>query len=424
VNTLGALLSKDLRRAWRNPIAFAIHLALPVLITALIGMVFSGGGAGGGGGLGRIQLAVVDEDDSVVTRFLRGALNQGEASRYLQAVVLSRDEALARVRDDQLSAVVILPRGFTRDYVLGDQTLAIELIKNPARSFHPAVVEELMGVLVTTLNAVARNFRPELSAWKMAFERAERLSPREWGLLAEQTGTRLESVGDHLFPPRVWVTKARQSAEPVEPARPMGNVFGYLLPGLAAMFLLFIADNAIRDLYREERFRTLDRYRTLRAGLVLFVAAKGLYAMVILVLSAVILFGGGALIFGIQWSQPGVLALLVLAYAVFGAGFMSLVSALAGTERRADMFNTMAAMGMGLAGGCMFPREQLPALLRDHLTPLMPTHWFASAVRGLAGVSGDPAWGLPALGLAGLGAGLVVIAAWLFERRLRQGLKG
>jgi hypothetical protein len=177
VNTLGALLSKDLRRAWRNPIAFAIHLALPVLITALIGMVFSGGGAGGGGGLGRIQLAVVDEDDSVVTRFLRGALNQGEASRYLQAVVLSRDEALARVRDDQLSAVVILPRGFTRDYVLGDQTLAIELIKNPARSFHPAVVEELMGVLVTTLNAVARNFRPELSAWKMAFERAERPFP-------------------------------------------------------------------------------------------------------------------------------------------------------------------------------------------------------------------------------------------------------
>jgi hypothetical protein len=62
------LLAKDLRRARRNPTPWLVHLAMPLLITALIGFAF-GGGSSGGGGLGRIKLALVDEDDSVLTGF-------------------------------------------------------------------------------------------------------------------------------------------------------------------------------------------------------------------------------------------------------------------------------------------------------------------------------------------------------------------
>ena len=67
---LRVLLAKDLRRAWRNPLPWLINLIVPLAMTALIGLVF--GGHSDSGALGRIRFAVVDEDKSLLGRFLRG----------------------------------------------------------------------------------------------------------------------------------------------------------------------------------------------------------------------------------------------------------------------------------------------------------------------------------------------------------------
>jgi ABC-type multidrug transport system permease subunit len=417
---LRALLARDRRRARPNPVAFLVHLAVPLLITGLIGMIFGGGGSSGG--LGKIQFGIVDEDHSVLTQFLRGAVNQGQGGRYLQPAFLERAEAERQIAGNRLSAVVILPRGFTADYLEGTGVVTLELIKNPAQSFHPAIVEELLSALTTGLNAVARNFRPELNAWRGLLNQPDRPSARELGELVERTGVRFEAVREHLTPLRITYARVQEAPAVVGGSSASSSgpiVFAYMLPGLAAMFLLFIADTAIRDLYREQRFRTLDRYRTLRARLVVFVAAKGVYALVILAISGLILFGGGAVIFGIRWARPLELGVLVIAYAVFAVGFMSLISALAGTEKRADTLNTMAGMGLGLMGGCMFPPHQLPSVIRDHLTPWMPTRWFAAAAHGLAGETGS-AWWTAAAALLVLGTVLAVVAAWVFQRRLER----
>jgi len=60
MRTLAVLLWKDLRRALRNPLGWLILLAVPMVITALIGLSF--GGSSQTGGLGRIRFALVDED--------------------------------------------------------------------------------------------------------------------------------------------------------------------------------------------------------------------------------------------------------------------------------------------------------------------------------------------------------------------------
>jgi ABC-2 type transport system permease protein len=426
---LGTLLAKDLRRAWRNPIAFAIHLAVPLLITALIGLAF--GGSGRSGGLGRIKLGVVDEDDSSVSKFLRGALNQGEGAKYLEPVFLSRADALQQITDNQLSAVVLLPKDFAADYLTGRQRVTLELIKNPAQSFYPAIVEELLRALATALNAVDRNLRPELREWQALFERTERPSPREVAGLVGRTGDRIEAAKDFVYPPLITYTKAEEKPpEESGPGQgtagkasknPVFNIFAFILPGMAALFFLFIADNAMRDLYREQRFRTIQRFRTLRHGLFTFVGAKVAFAVAILMISSLILFGGGSLIFGFDWGNPGALAILTLAYSLFAAGFMAFVTAMAGTEKRADTLNAIVAMGLGLAGGCMFPREQLPAFIGQQVTPLMPPHWFATAVRAAHFGDASVSWvGATAL-LAGIGLGLVALAAWIFQQRLQMG---
>jgi len=156
---LGVLLAKDLRRAWRNPMPWLIFIAVPLVIVALIGTAF-GPRAAGEGGLGRIRFALVDEDDSPLTSLLRGAANQSEGGKHLEPVLLERAEAERQVRDNQLSAMLVIPRGFTRDYLTTANVVTLELVKNPAQSIHPAVMEELLAVVVTGLDALKQHLGP------------------------------------------------------------------------------------------------------------------------------------------------------------------------------------------------------------------------------------------------------------------------
>jgi ABC-type multidrug transport system permease subunit len=315
----------------------------------------------------------------------------------------------------------VIPKGFTRGYLSGRAPVALELVKNPARAIHPAVVEETLGLLASALNAVAHTLGDDLAAWGELLESRERFDFDAAARLLRATGDRLAPARAWLDPPLVTYESETKPGE--EKKGPAWSLFAFLLIGMAAMFLLYIADNAMRDLYRELRFHTIDRFRTLHEGLFAFVAGKAAFAIVAVLVGAVILFGGGALVFAFAWRRPLPLVILVLAYAVFAAGFLGALAALGGSERRAEVLDNVIVMGVSLAGGCMFPPEQLPAFLREHVTPLLPTAWFTAAARAL---QDDPAyggWTGTAAALVGAGVVLLAVAALLLQRRLSKGAR-
>ena len=99
-------------------------------------------------------------------------------------------------------------------------------------------------------------------------------------------------------------------------------MFAYLLVGISAMFLLFLAGNAMSDLYRELRQRTFERYQTLRDSLVPFLASKAVFAVVMLLLCSAMMLGGGGLIFRIHWQHPLALMALTARLRLFCGGFV------------------------------------------------------------------------------------------------------
>jgi ABC-type multidrug transport system permease subunit len=428
---LHVLLAKDLRRAWRNPLPWLINLAVPLCITALIGLAF--GGKSNDDTLGRIRFAVVDEDDSILTQFLRGSTQQGEGAKRLEPVFMTREAAMRQILDNQLAAVVIIPANFTRGYLTGSQRVSLELIKNPAQSIHPAVLEELLGAAVTGLNAIARNFQSEFPDWQAVIE--GRGDYRKVSQLIERAGDKLQAAKTYVNPPLVTYTKVAREKKPADPQGPRGvgpsrppkkdtdfNLFAYLLAGLCAMFLLFSASSAMSDLHRESEQHTFTRYHTLQQALMPFVAGKVVLAIVLLMISSAVMLGGGSLVFGIRWHQPLALMLLVLVYAGFAAGFMAVLTAVVTNRRAGDVLSNIAGMALGLAGGCAFPPQQLPAFLREQISPLLPTYWFAEAVRRMELGNTEVPWLWVALRLASLGLLLIAIAAFLFRRRFRKGL--
>ena len=430
---LRILLAKDLIRARRNPLPLLINILIPLVITALIGLAF--GGKSEGGGLGRIRFALVDEDKTILSDFLRSSANQREGGKYLDPVLLERDEALRQINDNQISAVLIIPSNFTRNYLTGKTNVSLDLIKNPAQSIHPAVMEELLGALVTALNAISRNLQSEFPDWQKVVE--GKGDYKQVAALIERAGDKFKKAEKFINPPLVVYEKdpaaatsqtsgstnnvAGQTKTTQKKSNPTAGIFAYLLVGMAGMFLLFLASNAMTDLHRELRLGTLARYHTLHQRLSPFLAGKIVFAVVVLLLSSAILLGGGGGIFGVSWRHPLALGLIAVGYACFAASLMAALVGLMPDERRAGALNTVIAMALGLAGGCMFPPQALPAFLGKHITPLLPTYWFVDTARNLQYNDGEVAWMLTLAKLLILSSVLLALAAVLFRRQFRMG---
>jgi ABC-2 type transport system permease protein len=435
MRTVAVLLWKDLRRAWRNPVGWLVFLVIPLLITGLVGAVF--GPKTGTNVLGRIRFAVVDEDDSAVTRMLRGSLNQGQAAEHLDPVFLARDEALKQLNDNQLSAAVIIPAGFTRNYLATTNVVTLELVKNPAESIRPAVLEELLGTVVTALDAIKQNFGSELPDWQAVFE-----GQGDYHRAAElvvRAGDKLEAARRMLFPPRVMYTNVSSTAGgslgPVGPAAGAGgagkskpadpgfNIFGYLLPGMASMFLLFLAEISSRDLRREIEQRTLHRFATLHSDMYAFAVSKVLFCLLFLLLCGAVLLGGGGLIFHISWRQPLAVLSLTAGYCLFAGGFMTLLPVLVGNPNISQAVGNVLAMVIGMAGGSAMPADQFPPFLRNHISPLLPNFWYVRAMRAITIESQPGDWAWVSLKTALVGALLMITAALLLRRGLERGMR-
>jgi ABC-2 type transport system permease protein len=191
---------------------------------------------------------------------------------------------------------------------------------------------------------------------------------------------------------------------------------------MVAMFLLFLGGLGMGDLHREIELRTLARYQTLHVSLTPFLGAKVVFTGLMLVLCAVIMLGSGVAAFGVTWHQPLALGALIVTYALFVAGLMSVLVAWIPDQRKADPVRSMVSIVLGMAGGCAFPPEMLPPFFRAHVMPLLPTHWFASTARAVEyGGAGPAAWLPVALKLALLGTALLALAAWLFRRHFAKG---
>jgi ABC-type multidrug transport system permease subunit len=442
---LRVLLAKDLRRAWRNPVPWLVNLIVPLAMTALLGLVFGGGSENNA--LGRIRFAVVDEDKSALGDILRGAANQNKAGEHLEPVFMERDAALKLVNANKISAVLIIETNFTRNYLTGREPVNLELIKNPAESIHPAVLEELLGAVVTALNAISRNFNSEFPEWERVFEGKE--DYHKVSFLIDRAGDKVKALKSFVDPPLVTYQKGSPADETTNNDQSLltsaatnkiaatvaekkedkpknsnlSSVFAYLLLGLSAMFLLFLGQNAMTDLLRELRKRTFERYQMMHQQLWPFIVSKIVFTVVMLLLCSVVMLGGGGLVFQIRWENPLALAMLVIGYSCFTAALFAALVALVPDERRAGVLNNIAAMALGLAGGCAFPPQSLPVFLREHITPLLPSHWFVEAARNLQWGGNDVPWGPVLLKLLICSVVLTALAAWLFRRKFRTGLR-
>jgi len=345
---------KDLRRHLADPLALGIWVGVPIFIGLLMSQL--AGGSGGSGPTARIWL--VDRDQSALSQFLAGAAGgMGDGLLDLQEVTL--EEGRARIDDGDGTAMLVLPEGFA-DAVLAGSPAELTLVKNPAQSILPAVVEDGLEMFVE-LAFYARRLlgEPLEQILQGPPEGQDTYDSATVAGLATEINDRIARAGEVLFPPLLQL----EVVEEEEAEGGGGGGFDFaalLLPGLVLMSILFIAQGTSDDLWIEKRQGTLQRVVSSPRPASAYLGGKLLAATAVMATVALVALLVGVGILGLA---PARVPLAVLWAAYSGATLACLFQALqlvGSSQRAASLVSNLVLFPLMMIGGSFFPFAAMP----------------------------------------------------------------
>jgi ABC-2 type transport system permease protein len=139
-----ALIRNDLRIYATDRRAMIIGILVPILIAAFFGYVFGGNG-NGNTEAAKIPIAIVDEDQSPISRAIAADLGQ---ESLVTVRTLDRPQAEAQVRAGKIQVAAVMPPDFAANAssaLYSDQKRPqVELLIDPSQAMSGRVVEGLL----------------------------------------------------------------------------------------------------------------------------------------------------------------------------------------------------------------------------------------------------------------------------------------
>ena len=363
---------KDLKLVFRDRAALTFMLLAPFLLTVGMGFV-TGRFSGGSSGLSDIPVIVVNLDHEQLGDALADVFSSQELADLMEPTASSDPEAARRlIDDDQATAAVIIPVGFTQS-ILPTQGMAfdenyvqpdpvqIEVYTNPTRptsagvikaivdEFVSRVEEERTSGMTSMLQLAAGGFITSANAETESRDLFQNVNETESTAITLKTNT--------------------QGAEAVE-----FDILAYMAPGMALLFLMYTVSYGGRSILQERSQGTLPRLlisptsnAQVLGGKVLGIFLMGVAQVGILILASTIFFR-------VQWGDSLGIVALILATALGATGWGMLITALARTPAQVSSVGSALMLIFGILGGSFINLEQMPTFLRT-ISKITPNAW-------------------------------------------------
>lgn len=346
MRALHALVLANLRSFLRDRLALFWTLAFPILFVILFGSIFSSGGPS------TFVVGWVDEDGTPAAAGLR----QGFASTgLLELRDHARDDALAAMRDGDLTAVIVVPPGTGAAMAgSGASAAALEVYTDPSQQTTSTTVTQVVQQVVGAANLVAAGATPVLT-----------VAPRS---------LQTQDLGAAAF----------------------------FVPSILAMALMQLGVFSAIPLVEQREKLILKRLGATPLPRWTLVASNIVVRLLIALVQTVLIVAIGLALFDV--SIIGSL-LLMLGFVVLGAvTFIAIgyvIASFARTEEAANGITSVVQFPMMFLSGIFFPIAFMPAFLQP-IAALMPLTYLGDALRQVmvGGVPYAPLW-LDALVLTG-----------------------
>lgn len=416
------LVAKDLLRKMRSPLGLIAVLCFPLLFAGMIALAF-----GHGDSIPKVRMLVANEDDGLLANGVASVFTSQQASKYFDGKTVTVAEGRALMEKGKASALLTIPKGFTKD-VLDGKPVTLRLLRNPAEGILPEIAEQTVGALTDVLDGGRRVFDKPIADLRPLLD-DDGKAPADADVVAVSLAVKraLKGMSNLVFPPVIAlesemfdnVKAAPQKNEKTKGDAP-SSIFLLVLPGIAVYGLFLVADQGMRDVMTERTLGTLRRQLAGPIAPELIILGKAVYTAVLAVMAIVVIGGVGAAVLSTPVSISAFLLLsgaLVLAV----TGTTAVIYGVARTERQASTLGNMIFLAMGFLGGGFIRVEGLPPAVRG-FAPFTPLYWGTQGYRALledgAGVAGV-ATHIGVLGLMGIV--FLGIGAAALRRTARRG---
>ena len=405
---------KDLKLVFRDRAALTFMLLAPFLLTIGMGFV-TGRFSGGSSGLSDIPVIVVNLDNEQLGNALADVFSSYELADLMEPTASSDPEAARRLIDeDQASAAVIIPEGFTKSIIpaqgttfdenyVQPQTVKIEVYTNPSRPTSSGVVKAIVDEFVSRVEeGHTSGMTSILQLAASGFITAEN---------AETEGRNLFQNVDVAESTAIILKTNTQGEEAVE-----FDILAYMAPGMALLFLMYTVSYGGRSILAERAQGTLPRLLVsptsnsqVLGGKVLGIFFTGVAQVGILILASTIFFR-------VQWGDSLGVAALILATVLGATGWGMLITALARTPAQVGSVGSALMLVFGILGGSFIQLDQMPPLLQT-ISKITPNAWGLDGFTTLALGGKLSNLAEPITALLIMGTVLFGVAVLLFSRQ-------
>lgn len=428
-----ALVRKDLRVMLSDRRAVMISFLVPIALASFMALILGGSGAGSSPP-GQIAIRVTDLDQTALSK---GIAKKLQDEKSLDVALSGEPEARDAVRRGKAVAAVVIPSGFgdaaPRAFFGASQKPALRLLHDPS---HGAEIGMVRGILMQhVMHSVSQEafqgtggiasiedaMKQVSTSVELApgdktmlqdmFTSILRWQKREAASASEATPANTP-LRDGLRIPFETTDEVVMAGAKIEQFAARGHVFA----GMVVQFILFSAIEAAVGLLTERQRGQWNRIRAAPVSRRDLLLGKVLSTAVMGLLTTVVVFSFGGLVFGLRIEGSVVGFILVAAsYALTAAAFGLLIAALGKSPQAARGFSILVVLMMVMLGGAWMPSFLFPPWLQS-ATLAIPTRWAVDGFdgtlwRGLTLIETLPAVGA-LLGFAVVFGGL---AAWRFR---------
>ncbi len=396
MNKLIAIIRKDIALRFTSFTDWLFFLILPLIFTFLLA-----GGTPSGSDDPRLVLAVVDQAATPLSAEIIQSLQQSSSVRP-QLIALA--DAEQQFKDRQIPALLLIPAGFDIETLKAGQA-ELEFRQQPNNLNAQAAQRAVQIALQRASSA--------LDIANLAVAKAE--TARPFASQAERQAYFDEALAQarqslDSAPLRLSVGQA-QNKNPVDYDPSINSSAGQLITwvfipllGLSAIFAFERQQGTLRRL-----LTTPTERGTILLGTILGQVLVALVQMTLLVVF-------GILVMKINWGHDlAGLAVMLVAFALASSALGTTLGTFVKTEGQASGLSTMLGMVMAMLGGCWYPLELFPPVVRT-VVHVLPTTWAMQGLlsltlrrQGLVQILPDAAV------LLGFAAVFYIIGIWRFH---------
>jgi ABC-2 type transport system permease protein len=398
MNKLLAIIYKETKVRFASPSEWLFFLILPIIFT----LILSASTGPRTNADNRILLPVVDQSQSALSEQI---ITELENSETVRVELVTLEQAQDKFDSRRYNAVLILPESLNAE----NSTNEVEFMQQPG-SMDAVIANQAVQAALQRVSSIS-----DIAAQSVA--EAEKVKPfaseAEREAYYDQALQNAESILSST-PARVTVEVglADDSGDDEIPYDPKANTSAGQM-----ITWVFIPLIGLSGTFAYERQKgTLRRLMTTPTTRATFLFSTILAQVLTALVQMALLIGFGALVMKVNWGQsPAALIIMLVAAALAASALGTMLGTLVKTEGQAMGLSIMLGMVMALLGGCWYPLELFPEVVRN-IVKVLPTTW---AMQGLLDIllrGGGVTAILPEAGvLMAFALVFFVIGVWRFK---------